>query len=161
MTGPTGNTGPFGPTGRTGPTGATGDTGPTGPTGDTGPPGPTGETGPTGYIGSTGALGVTGEPGTLSGLNFFTVTTTVSNTKGTAAIEIVAIVIAEDIASAPTSYYLRSFSALSGSTPRSVLSVFFGSEPVGEFYDAGVAVFYYDPNDEQETTIEVSGYYKL
>jgi hypothetical protein len=115
----------------------------------------------TGPIGTTGLAGAAGQEGTLSGLTQFTVTTTVSNTTGAEAVEIVAILIADDIESAPTSYYLRSFSALAGSTPRSVLSVFFGSERVGETYDAGVAVFYYDPNDGNDTTIEVSGYYKL
>jgi hypothetical protein len=121
----------------------------------------TGQTGPTGWTGTTGSAGPVGVAGTLSGLVAVDGTTDNSNTKGAAGIETVIVTLATVVASEPTSYYIREFSAITGSTPRSIHKVSFYATFNGEDWTVNAEVKYYDPDDTFTTTITVKGYYKL
>jgi hypothetical protein len=100
-------------------------------------------------------------------LEIFNASTTNVNTKGAAGVETVVITLANAVASAPTSYYLQEFSAIAGSTPRSIHMVAFTATYGGEesLWTVVAGVKYYDPDFDPEapvtTTITVKGYYKL
>jgi hypothetical protein len=89
------------------------------------------------------------------------------NTKGAASLETVAINLANAVATEPTSYYIREFSAIAGSTPRSIHMVRFAAiyGDTETLWTVFAAVTYYDPDFDPEapvtTTITVKGYYKL
>jgi hypothetical protein len=113
--------------------------------------------------GTTGPAGAVGVAGTLSGLVAFDGFATAITSAGTGTIESVVVPLATVVASEPTSYYLREFSAIAGSTPRSIHLVGFAATYVDEYelWTVNAGVSYYDPNDSNSTSITVSGYYKL
>jgi hypothetical protein len=94
----------------------------------------------------------------------FNDTTTNVNTKGEASLETVVLTLATAVATEPTSYYIREFSAIAGSTPRSIHMVVF-TATYGVDWTVVATVKYYDPDfdpmDPVTTTITVRGYYKL
>jgi hypothetical protein len=94
-------------------------------------------------------------------------TTTNVNVKGAASLETVVINLANAVATEPTSYYIREFSAIAGSTPRSIHMVRFTATygDTESLWTVVAGVTYYDPDfdpmDPVTTTITVKGYYKL
>jgi hypothetical protein len=93
----------------------------------------------------------------------FDASTTTTNSKGQTGVEMGVVNIGNAVATEPLSYYLREFSAISDTTPRSIYSVTFvatyGDEET--LWTVNAEVEYLDPNDTLTTTINVKGYYRL